>query len=259
MRLLSFAAVAFFGAGLTRAQFSPSISNGCQSTLSNLLASPDTSCLNLSAFLSVAFRGTDSSIISTVNNWATGLCGVAPCTNDIIAAVVTNITSGCSTELNRINGFASFPVNRIIQAAQTAYPTARSLLCLQDSSANQLCVTQTLTNVESLLGTLSLNNFNNVISTIRTLDSVPANITCTDCIKQSYNIIRTDFPSTVGSLTPVLEAQCGTNFTDGVRPAEITEFNSPRVVNGGLGLFSSRGGMWALLLIILSDVFGLLM
>jgi hypothetical protein len=83
----------------------------------------------------------------------------------------------------------------------------------ESSRSNQLCVTETLTNVESLVGTLSINNVDNVISTIRTLDSVPANVTCTDCIKQTYNILRTDFPSVVGGLTPILETQCGTNFT----------------------------------------------
>jgi hypothetical protein len=51
------------------------------------------------------------------------------------------------------------------------------------------------------------------------------------------------------------------NSPDGVRPAEITQFTTQRTINGGVGLslFSSRGGMAALLLISLSDVFGLLM
>ena len=119
----------------------------------NLLASPDAACLNLSAFLSVAIKPKDTSIVDTVNNWATGtmhpceedcrtnsrshacldlgLCSTAPCSNQTIAAVATNITSGCSSDITAATGSDSFSVPRLIQIVQTVYPTERKVVCLK--------------------------------------------------------------------------------------------------------------------------------
>ena len=84
--------------------------------------------------------------------------------------------------------------------------------------ANTLCVTETLTNVQDMLGTLSLNNLDNIVAEIASLDSFPASVTCTDCIKESYNLINTAFPDQSTNLTTALETQCGTTFVGQLSP-----------------------------------------
>ncbi|KIM92031.1 hypothetical protein PILCRDRAFT_57602, partial [Piloderma croceum F 1598] len=121
-------AALFVGAGLTSAQ---SISTGCKTTLLNLVASPDAACLDPSALISLATQSSNTSIISPVNNWLQGLCPLAPCTNSSLSAIVTNVTSGCSSDLSSLGLTTSNPSD-IVSAVQAAYPTVRQVICLKE-------------------------------------------------------------------------------------------------------------------------------
>ncbi|EEB92613.1 hypothetical protein MPER_08851 [Moniliophthora perniciosa FA553] len=127
-------------------------------------------------------------------------------------------------------------------------------------SGDTNCVTQTLTNIQNSVGTLSPNNIVNIVANISTQDSLlnAQNITCTDCIKEAYNIINTDFP--LGSdAQSELQQQCGASFVDGQTPSSITQTASTASAQGqnaavilkalsdaGLYAFFAVGGVFAL-------------
>src|ERR1700733_6513822 len=84
---------------------------------------------------------------------------------------------------------------------------------IDSTSTKTLCVTETLTNIQSILGTLSISNIENVVANAMALTSFPTNVTCTDCVKQAYNIFEKDFPSEVSDITGPLQSLCGSSFT----------------------------------------------
>jgi hypothetical protein len=217
----SIAAALFFGAGLSSAQ---TISSGCRQTLLNMLGSPAAQCLNPSALLSLATASPNASVISPVDNWLTGLCAQAPCTNSSLSAVVTNITSGCSTELSSFGVSISNP-SQIINIVEEAYPTIRQAACLKDNSASKLCATELLTDIQASVGTLSITSLVQIIPNLLSGSaSIPQTVTCSDCVKQTYNVVQQNFPGLLGSgASSALGTACGSAFTNGATPTEISQ------------------------------------
>jgi len=215
------AAALLFGAGLSSAQ---TISSGCRQTLLNMLGSPDAQCLNPSALLSLATNSGSSSIISPIDNWLTGLCAQAPCTNSSLSAVVTNVTSGCSTDLSSL-GLSMGNPSQIITIVQEAYPTVRQAACLKDNSARELCATELLTDIQTTFGTLSIANIIQIIPNIFSGNaSIPQNVTCSDCVKQTFNVVQQNFPGLLDSgASSALGTACGSAFTNGATPTEISQ------------------------------------
>jgi len=200
--LIAFAAAA----GLASAQ---SISSACTDALQGVLGSPDAACLNPSALLTI-FVGTDQSIPDTINNWLTGLCSQGACSDDVLAEVVNDITTGCASELG------SDGAGSIAQMVQAAYPLMRNIMCLKDTDSNQLCVTETLNNVQQVVGQLTLSNL-----TISTLEEAAqkvlsngAKLACTSCTKAAFGMasqLTAQFPEATNELDQI----CGPNFVDG--------------------------------------------
>jgi hypothetical protein len=234
-----------------------------------MLASPDAACLNPSALLSLATGQSsgNNSIVDPVNNWLKGLCPLPPCTNSSLAAVVTNLTSGCRTELSSF-GLSTDDASQAVTVVQEIYPTVRQVACLQDTSANQLCVTELLTNIQSSVGTLSITNIVQIIPNIASGSvTIPKNVTCSDCVKQAYNIVNKDFP---GSIPPQaasgLSSACGSSFTDGATPSEISESastasaGSASTKSGAMSLFSVNSVIAAAVstLVVVSSAFAVL-
>ncbi|KAJ7703072.1 hypothetical protein B0H17DRAFT_1041500 [Mycena rosella] len=173
-----------------------SLSNECQTALSAVAANTDANaCLSFSSLFTVVIQS-NASIITPVDSWLKSLCSAAPCSNATLSAVVTNVTAGCSAELSLVEQY---------------YPTARNILCLTDSGTN--CITQTLTNAQAILGTLSISNIGDVIATAFTTTSVPSNVTCTNCVKEAYNVLNADFPGTLSAEASALQSECGSSFT----------------------------------------------
>ncbi|KAG6861236.1 hypothetical protein C0995_002358 [Termitomyces sp. Mi166 len=158
-----------------------------------------------------------ASIVDPVNSWLAGLCAAPACSNTTLAAVVGNATSGCSAEFASF-GISSSNVPAITALVQQYYPTVRKAACLKDGNTN--CVTQTLTNAQSVLGTLSVNNIATIVSSGEDIN-LPTNVTCTNCVKAIYNTVNTGAP---GILNPEgLQDTCGSSFIDGTTPAGISE------------------------------------
>lgn len=83
-------------------------------------------------------------------------------------------------------------------------------------SGNTNCITETLTNIQNLVGNLSLTNIEGLVasgfpSNVSTNDT--SSVLCTDCVKAAYNVINTDFPSLISSEQSTLQSQCGSSFT----------------------------------------------
>ncbi|KAJ7188111.1 hypothetical protein C8R46DRAFT_1023578 [Mycena filopes] len=240
--LFTFAATA----GLASAQ---SISAGCTDSLKALLTNSDAACLNPSALLSF-FVGNAQSVPDTVNNWLNGLCAVGTCSNDTLAAVVANVTMGCAADLG--SGVGS----TVTEIVQEVYPTVRSIMCLKDDASNKLCVTETLTNLETLVGKLSFSDFNlgTAFTDFQKVLTGAANLACTSCVKAAFRLaaplpIVQQFPQAEQQAALQVDAICGANFIensasdsdsqDGVTQTATTEAFTTKT-NGALAFSANR-------------------
>ncbi|RXW21651.1 hypothetical protein EST38_g4214 [Candolleomyces aberdarensis] len=221
-----------------------SLSSGCTSALSSIALNPAaSSCLNPLALVSIATGNSSQSIVPAVDNWLTGVCGAPACSNETIAQVVTNITTGCSTELSVTGADDAGAITTLVQQY---YPTVRKVLCLKDGSNN--CITQSLREIEGVVGTLSLSNIVRLV-TDPPRELLVSNITCTNCVKGVYNIVTQDIPEAAASLKTGLDEQCGATFTDGTTPSGITQSASQTAAttgnsnnnSGALSSFSMAG------------------
>src|ERR1700722_6945159 len=93
-----------------------------------------------------------------------------------------------------------------------------NLLSPSSTKSNQLCVTETLNNVQNWLGTLSKSNAGDIIAEVQSITSVPTNVTCTDCVQEAYNLVvgMASQSDTVGIVAVTmgfaLDDQCGDDF-----------------------------------------------
>ncbi|EIN11516.1 hypothetical protein PUNSTDRAFT_98637 [Punctularia strigosozonata HHB-11173 SS5] len=206
------------GAGLASAQ---SLSSHCLTTLETIVANKDAaSCLNAGALIGLFTTSANESLVEPIDKWVTGMCSDAQCSNSTLNAIVTNVTSGCSSDLQGI-GLSGLDASSISSIVQQAYPTVRQIACLKEYN-NTMCVTEELTNLQTVVGTLSVNNIISSISGIvANAASIPKNDTCTPCAKAAYSVAEKNFPSLVGSTQSTLQSQCGFDFTDGTMPSNV--------------------------------------
>jgi hypothetical protein len=104
------------------------VSTQCQNTLIAVAASPQSECLNPSGLLQIFVQS--GSVVTPVDTWLKGLCSRGPCSNDDLAAIVTNVTSGCATDLQPILGNAQ--PGSLTPIVQEIYPTVRKAVCLAE-------------------------------------------------------------------------------------------------------------------------------
>lgn len=198
------------------------ISSQCQSTLTSLVVNPDAACLDISSLIPVVTAGSSlSSLIGPINTWLTNLCNTPACSNATIAAIVQNVTTGCTSDLSSL-GFTSSDTSQVTNLVEQFYPTVRQVVCLKDGSTN--CITQTLTNIQNVTDSFNLTSIASLTTGAGiTLPNVPTNVTCTNCIKAIYNQVKSAFPSAASDAAPALQSQCGASFTDGTAPSGIVE------------------------------------
>jgi len=202
------------------------VSAQCQNTILTVAANPQASCLNPSGLLQVFLQGTSGSIVAPADTWLKGLCALGPCSNDDLAFIVTNITTGCAQDLQSALGGAQ--PGALTPVVQQIYPTVRKAVCLADASNNnQLCVTQTLSNVETVTGPLTIDKLSGTISTVAggNTSSLNGVNLCTPCDKQIYNTAKNDFPAIFGQGAIATDVQnaCGTSFVDGASDPNILQ------------------------------------
>ncbi|KAL6308236.1 hypothetical protein BKA93DRAFT_605797 [Sparassis latifolia] len=231
VRQISLGAVlaAVAGAQLVAAQ---SLSSQCQSTLASLVTSSDANCLDLSSLAGLIVTNSNTSVIGPVNNWLTGLCAQPACNNATLTALVGNVTSGCSSDLQSL-GLSSSQIAQLPSVVQEFYPTVRKILCLSDTSNNNtLCATETLTNIQPYTGTLTPSNIKSLISQIAqgSIPNVPSNVTCTDCTQAAFDVFNEAFPNLVTSgVNGTISNECGASFLSSPQPATVSQTASNEV------------------------------
>ncbi|KAJ4477049.1 hypothetical protein C8J55DRAFT_516488 [Lentinula edodes] len=221
------------------------LSQECQSSLEGLLTSPDAACLNPSAMLSFVVGSNSGSIPSAVNTWLTGICSSGSCTNQSISNVVTNLTSGCSSELSSLGISTSSIQSEVISIAQEVYPTVREIACLKDDTSNQLCAVETLNNLQSVVGQLNVTDLSvlNLFADAETLFANGVqNVACTDCMKESFSIAKANFPSLVSQAEPDAQALCGASFLDGNLPSTVSQSANDAVFSSTSSSSNSNAG-----------------
>jgi hypothetical protein len=204
-----------------------------------LVASPDAACLNPTALVPIALAKDDASVIEPVNNWLNGLCSRDACTNANIAAIVANVTSGCSQDLQTTPADTA----DITAYAQKVYPTVRKVVCLKDNTKQQFCLTEELRTAQDVVGVISLINLEDAASRITNVERGLKNVTCTNCVKEAFNIIKTDFPNSayITSLQPKAQQLCGADFIDGKTPSDVVQTAGTSSGGSTSGSSSSSG------------------
>jgi len=253
-------ALLFAGAGLAVAQ-SLSLSSQCSSALLAIAGSQQATCLDLALLAPLAVsNSTSTSIIPTINSWLTGVCGQPACTNDTLQTVVTNIISGCSSDLASL-GLPTNDTSSVVTVVQAAYPTVRQVACLKDTSANTLCVTEELTDIQSATTTLSIDNIVGLITQLMsgTTINIPQNVTCSNCSKAAYTLVAQSFPSIASGEQSAVQSECGTAFTNGQMPSNIQETatNSTSSTGGAAPLSVSSLNIGVAMVVIVSSAFAM--
>ncbi|KDR75770.1 hypothetical protein GALMADRAFT_248456 [Galerina marginata CBS 339.88] len=186
-----------------------------------MLVSPDAACLNLGSFLSLAIGSTEKSASDIGNTWLSGLCASGSCPNSTIVSVVQNFTTGCAEDLNNLS-LGSIGVNdqTILDYALAYYPTVRQIACLEDDATNQLCVPETISALESVVGPLGVADvqWDKLWKDIQTLITADyKSLVCTGCVKEAYNIAAKvfPFPDLLTQASQPITDTCGASFIDG--------------------------------------------
>jgi len=218
-----FAAFAVLGG--VNAQFgSATVSAECKASLTTLALGPASVCLGTPGLITIMTTPANESLIQPIDSWLMSTCAQPACTNETITQTVTNITTGCATDLAQA-GVTTGTATDISAYIEEWYPTAREIACLKDSS-NALCVTTILTNLQTQLGVpLSQEGINSAIPKIMADPSTfaPANISCTPCTQAAYSVLRSKLDdSNRGSWDTFWGAQCGQTFLSGSIPASVT-------------------------------------
>ncbi|KAG2342900.1 hypothetical protein BDR05DRAFT_885463 [Suillus weaverae] len=254
-------AVLLAGAGFAVAQ--SGLSSQCQSALLNIASSSSAACLNPSGLISLAVTNSaSSSIIPGVNTWISGLCSQAACSNSSLQTVVTDIISGCSTDLSSI-GVTTTNSTAIVTSIQAAYPTVRQLMCLNDTSTRTLCVPEMLTNIQSATTTLSLNNIVALVTKLVSGQStgIPSSAVCTNCTKAAYTVLSRGLPGIASTAQSSFSSECGANYTNGQMPSGIQETasnsSSKTSSSGAIALSFGSLNMGAAVVAALSAAFAI--
>jgi hypothetical protein len=196
-----------------------SYSIGCMTTLMNIAGNPQVqACLtpNLLLPVLVGLGNGPQSVVDPINSWVTSMCALPACSSDTLSGIVNNVTAGCQDE------FGLPGVQQTLNFVKTNYLTTRKVMCLAEGGVN--CVTQTLKNIQSVAGTLDLDD-NNVAALTKSIQNgFPASVICTDCMKGAYTIINQDLPGTFSAnATNYATATCGASFANGGIPPGLIE------------------------------------
>ncbi|KIY67162.1 hypothetical protein CYLTODRAFT_397637 [Cylindrobasidium torrendii FP15055 ss-10] len=153
------------------------------------------------------------------------MCAQGTCSDESLTAVVTNVTTGCSEDLAGIGFSVSQDdiASTIMPLVQKVYPVAREVSCLKNDTTNQLCAVQTITDLESIVGTLSTSDFSflNLMNDVEQLVAAGADdLACTGCVQEAFSIARDAFPDIVANADSTVSGVCGEDFLAGSSASE---------------------------------------
>lgn len=212
------------------------LSTNCLGGLASLLGNQDlNTCLALTSVITeLGTVGQNDSLIGPLTTYVgSNLCPAAACSNSTLSSADSTIKSSCSSEIK--SGQNILP--SILDLVITNYNAVKSASCLEDTkSNNQLCIIQTLTNIQENIGqNVSLNTITNLnkggLSAAQPLlQKLASNSSafCTDCNKGLLTTLAPAFQSYLNASTNQAVQQaftqgCGQTFlTTGV-PTDLKQ------------------------------------
>ncbi|KAG9100022.1 hypothetical protein FRC06_004601 [Ceratobasidium sp. 370] len=201
-----------------------SVSPSCQLALAGTVTGPAGQCLGVPGLMNIAMTKGDENLIPPIDSWLTTTCAQPACTNATIDAVVGNVTSGCHSDLTQWQ-VTDQDIEIVKGYIKEFYPQAREVACLKDSNAsNQFCITENLRKFENITGIpLTPNNLWNISPSVYSANStITKNLTCTDCTKAAWNIIRPYLGSDAqAEVASQLDQICGPGFSTSSPPPGI--------------------------------------
>ncbi|KAF8595313.1 hypothetical protein BDV93DRAFT_528783 [Ceratobasidium sp. AG-I] len=218
-----FLAAAAVGAS---AQDLSSLSPSCQAAATGVLTGPAGTCLGVGGLLNIAMTPANESIVAPIDNWLTTTCAQPACTNATIDALISNVTTGCASDLSTA-GVTNDSIAETKKYIENWYPVAREVVCLKDSNnSGAFCITSTLKAIESYInGSISANSISDAIYNFGASGvEVPKNLICTSCVQAAYALIRPHLDdANRGTWDTYLGGQCGASYTNGTTPAGIIQ------------------------------------
>jgi len=106
-----------------------------------LLTSDLGNCLDVMKLVPLITGGSDSSIVSPVNDWLVDMCPKEPCTQQAIDDGKQKLQQGCSSDMQDPNSMLS-----LVGMALNNYTVIRKAAC--EKNGDNYCVTETLTTIE---------------------------------------------------------------------------------------------------------------
>ena len=103
----------------------------CENAVAGIVGNLDAAkCVGAASFVGVAAAASSSSssLVPSLSSWFTNICNSPKCSNDTIAAVVKNITTGCASELNLTNS----SISTLVSTVEQLYPAVRQIICLME-------------------------------------------------------------------------------------------------------------------------------
>ncbi|KAF8507456.1 hypothetical protein BU17DRAFT_100476 [Hysterangium stoloniferum] len=233
---------------LTNPLSSTGLSSVCQSTLLDISSNPEASlCLNTPGLAAILTLQPNSSAIPALNTWLEGVCAADPCSNSTINAIVSNVTSGCQSDIANTN-VSQGVLQSIIQQLPLFYPTVRSIACLKTASNDTLCATSTLLDVQQFEGVpITIDSAMNVISQLVNASQssqLPASLTCTGCTQAAFETFQTDQAMLAANPTvqSVISSQCGSGFLNGSQSSDVVAGTGAASPTGTVVAFAARNG-----------------
>ncbi|KAI5480934.1 hypothetical protein MNV49_006744 [Pseudohyphozyma bogoriensis] len=235
-------ATAFVGMGALSANAQLSgLSTSCTTAAEGLLTSGLSSCINLSGLISLL--SASGSIISSFDSWLDGAC-TQTCSSDTLANATSTIEAGCSSDLASGEAIATG-----LDVLVSNYTEVKSLLCLQATSNSSYCITQSVAaaapSVAALAGGVEDLITGGTSSISSLVSQVPTSELCTDCNKGLVTELEdllaasgTNSSSEATSALSSISSTCGSSFTDGTLPSDVSA-KSTATSTGGNSAVSS--------------------
>lgn len=192
------------------------------------------SCLSITGAVSnLGALSNNDSIVPAINNYlSSDLCPAQYCSNSTLQSANNTISSACASD---ISGNTNF-LPGLLQLIISYYGDVKRASCLEDTKAsNQLCVTQTLTNVQSNLGeNITLSEVQTLSSNTEAVTQVLSKLSsnssafCTDCNRAIVAILSPALTSyvsnqTLTGLREAITSGCGASFLTAGVPSDLKQ------------------------------------
>jgi hypothetical protein len=228
------------------------LSTSCFGGLASLLFNNAdlNSCLSITGAVSnLGALSNNDSIVPAINNYlSSDLCPAQYCSNATLQSANNTISSACASDISSNSNF----LPGLLQLIISYYPDVKKASCLQDTKANnQICVTQTLSNIQGTLGqNITLGEVQTLSSNTEAVTQVLSKLSsnssafCTDCNRAIVSILSPALTSyvtnsTLTGLREAITSGCGASFLTAGVPSDLKQSGNLATSSSGSGSGSS--------------------